>query len=211
MAYRGFMDALMQRRLRPGRLVSQRQIAAITGASLPSVREALKRLEAESIVELIPKRGVMIREVSRADIRDAYGLRALIELAAVGPFTRAADPALLSNLREKTRAVIEAQPDTPETQVAHFARRVELDNPLHRTIVAALGNKLASETHARIEMTMLLARLALPVQFHTTGPAFDEHLRLLDAVSAGDETAARAALAEHLDRACARSVAAAED
>ena len=67
-AYRKFMDYLMSGQLRPGLLVSQRELCESTGATIGAMREALKRLEAEGIITLIPQRGVMVREPEEKEI-----------------------------------------------------------------------------------------------------------------------------------------------
>ncbi|MEM6727627.1 MAG: GntR family transcriptional regulator [Pseudomonadota bacterium] len=204
-AHRKIMDALLTRRIRPGHLVSQREISEITGATLPAVREALKWLEAENVVRLIPKRGVSIREVTRKEVEDAYDLRILIEMQAVGPFTRAADPGELANMRQETQDLIASTASDADAILDQFSRRVALDALLHRRIVAALDNQLISDVHQSIETVMLLARLSLPPQFHADGPAFSEHLSLIQKVEERDEAGARAALLSHLEEARARA------
>jgi DNA-binding GntR family transcriptional regulator len=205
-AHRLFMEALLARRIRPGHLVSQREISEITGATLPAVREALKWLEAENVVRLIPKRGVAIREVTRKEVQNAYQLRTMIEMEAIGPYTRTFDAEELADLRRQTEELIAS--DSPDGEAAreHFTRRAMLDSMLHQRIVAALDNALVSDVHRRIDTVMKLARLSLPPQFHANGPAFHEHLTLIDRIEARDEDGARSALRSHLEGACTRAV-----
>ena len=205
-AYRGFMQALLDRSLRPGRLVSQREIAQIIDVSLSSVREALKRLEGEGIVELIPKRGVMIREVTRKEVADAYDLRILIELQAIGRFIADHDRAEVASIRARTEQLIAASPATREEEIALFDQRVHLDHLFHQRIVGALKNDLISSIQEKYETTMLLARLNLPLHFHSHGPAFYEHLTILDGIMRGDVDAAKRALKQHLISARERAV-----
>jgi len=209
-AYRGFMNALLAREFRPGRLISQREIAARTGSSLTSVREALKRLEGERIVELLPKRGILIREVRRADIAQAYDARLLIEDHAIGTYARHCDRQQVEHFLEATRIAVSNRPADQAEELEHFDRRIRLDRDLHRTIVAALRNGPLASAHATIETTMLLARLNLPPLFHSRGPAFDEHLVLLEALRERDVRGARRSLREHLLLAKERALHSAE-
>lgn len=209
-AYQAFMNALLAREFRPGRLISQREIARVTGTSLASVREALKRLEGERIVELLPKRGILIREVRQKDIADAYDARLLIENHAIGMYARQCRREEIEQFIRETEAVVNARPTTSEEQLSLLDTRIRLDRELHRTIVAALNNTPLADTHAKIETTMLLARLNLPPLFHSRGPAFKEHLVLLEALLDGDVKHARAALKEHLQCARERALQSAE-
>lgn len=205
-AQRNFMTALLERRFRPGNLVSQREIARITGNSLPSVREALKLLEAEGVVTLIPKRGVAIREMERKEIRDAYHLRILIELDAVAHFVKTVSADEILAIRAETLRLIDQKVTTPQEESQLFQQRMELDHQLHRKIVAALSNDLAKSVHRNIETIMLLSRLSLPPYFHAAGPALMEHLELLEMIEKRDVDGARRSLRAHLESACERAV-----
>ncbi|MEM1151984.1 MAG: GntR family transcriptional regulator [Pseudomonadota bacterium] len=205
-AYRSIKEALLARRIRPGHMVSQREITEVTGSTLPAVREALKWLEAENVVRLIPKRGVTVREVTRKEVADAYDLRILIEMQAIGPFTRSVASSEVSEFRKETEALISEGTQKPSEILEHFTRRVALDSSLHQRIVSALDNELISDVHRSIDTVMLLARLSLPPQFHADGPAFHEHLDLIRCIEARDEAAAAQALLSHLQEARTRAV-----
>ncbi len=205
-AYKQFMSGLLRREFRPGRLISQREIARVTGSSLASVREALKRLEGERIVELLPKRGILIREVRQKDIAEAYDARMLIENHAIGSYIKSCSPEDIDRFIRDTQAVVDAKPTSSEDQLAQLDNRIRLDRELHRAIVAALDNTPLADAHAKIETTMLLARLNLPPLFHSRGPAFDEHLILLEALRKGDIKEARSALRQHLVQARERAM-----
>ena len=75
-----FLDGLLNFQIKPGQLLSQREISQIINCSIPSVREALKILESKGIVKLIPQRGVLIKVISKKEVADAYEIRSLIEL-----------------------------------------------------------------------------------------------------------------------------------
>ncbi len=205
-ARRKFISALLAQRFRPGQLMSQREIAEITQTSLASVREALKILETEGIVQLIPQKGVAIREMGRKDIQDAYQLRLMIELQAIEPYVQNVPDAELSALRAQTRALMNAPAVEPALA---FERRVVLDHEIHRNIVSALDNALIAHVHRNTESIMMLSRLNLPVNFYNAGPAMQEHLDMLDHIANRDINAARQALQDHLIGSCMRAVAAA--
>ena len=207
-AYRKFMNAMLNREIRPGRMLSQRELAESIGSSVASIREALKRLEGEGVVKLIPKRGVLITEVTRKDIADAYDFRILIETHAIQHYVTDCNPSDVEKIRVQTEEILTSAPEVPD--IEHFNKCLELDRSLHRQIVASLDNSAISETHQKIETTMMLARLNLPLKLNASEAAFKEHLALLDAINTRDTKRASASLRDHLIKAKERAMEFAE-
>ncbi len=207
-AYRKFMNAMLNREIRPGRMLSQRELAESIGSSVASIREALKRLEGEGVVKLIPKRGVLITEVTRKDIADAYDFRILIETHAIQNYVANVNPSDVERIRVQTEEILAAAPEVQD--IEHFNKCLELDRLLHRQIVASLDNSAVSETHQKIETTMMLARLNLPLKLNASEAAFTEHLALLDAIKMRDTKRASASLSDHLIKAKERAMEFAE-
>ena len=98
-AYGRLMELLLNGQLKPGLLVSQRELCERTDTSIGAMREALKRLEAEAVVSLIPQRGVMVREINQKEINDAYQLREFIEIPAIRHYCEHVDRNLIAEIR----------------------------------------------------------------------------------------------------------------
>jgi DNA-binding GntR family transcriptional regulator len=81
-AYERFKQRLFAGDLRPGQFVSQRELTGLIGIGPGPVREALKRLESEALVNLIPQRGIQIADVNVNLIRNAFQLRLILESVA---------------------------------------------------------------------------------------------------------------------------------
>ncbi|HVJ74668.1 MAG TPA: GntR family transcriptional regulator [Casimicrobiaceae bacterium] len=97
-AYERFKAQLFKRNLVPGQFVSQGELCELLDVPLGPTREALKRLEAESLVRLIPQRGIQIADIGVTLIREAFEFRTVLELAAVRRFTESADLATVEKL-----------------------------------------------------------------------------------------------------------------
>src|SRR3954453_9877954 len=82
--------------LPPGSPLSELSLVARTGASRTPVREALRRLAAEGLVDLAPRLGARVSRVSAQSVRDLFEFRQLLEPAAIRQATQtaAADPAV---------------------------------------------------------------------------------------------------------------------
>ena len=97
-AYERFKAQLFKRNLVPGQFVSQGELCDLLDVPLGPTREALKRLEAESLVRLIPQRGIQIADIGVTLIREAFEYRRILELAAVRHFAKVADDGAIAEL-----------------------------------------------------------------------------------------------------------------
>lgn len=205
-AYSAFISCLSQRKFRPGRLLSQREISEVTGSPITAVREALKRLEAEQLVELVPQKGVQLRELGAEEIKEIYQARKLIEVPGVKLFAQNADPRLIEGLIEKTKAILSSAPQTREERGLQMEQRTALDHEIHRHIVNALGSELLSDFAKSLNIKLIVVRLQLPALYSDKGAAFEEHLKLLNEIASGSPEIAADILEDHLDQACLRAM-----
>ena len=72
-------DAILEGILTPGRRIDQNQLARDLNTSLVPVREALKKLEGEGFVQIIPRRGAFVTDTSITDMEDLYFARGILE------------------------------------------------------------------------------------------------------------------------------------
>jgi DNA-binding GntR family transcriptional regulator len=197
-AYDRIEDLLNEGELRPGQVVSQRELVERTGATLGAVREAIPRLEAEGLLQTLPKRGLMVPSLDVAFVRDAYQLRAMIETSAV-PYALKFLPAEEIDAwiaeHQEARAGLDrgADPDLPNK----FQR---LDWSMHAQLVSTMGNALIDNVY---RVTAIKIRMAVQSRIRVT-PAnaervIREHMAFLHALKDGREADAIAALKKHID------------
>jgi DNA-binding GntR family transcriptional regulator len=82
-AYETLKNLILDGELPEGEFLPQRKLAEMTGTAVATVRNSLRRLEAEGLIENIPKWGVRIPKVTAERIRDRYFVRELLEVGAV--------------------------------------------------------------------------------------------------------------------------------
>lgn len=106
------LDALRQAiiagRLAPGQRLTERELMAMTTVSRTVVREALRQLESEGLVAIIPNKGPIVHKLSLAEAQDLYRIRAVLEGLAARLFVEHADKADLKRLSRSFDAVAEA-------------------------------------------------------------------------------------------------------
>ena len=196
-AYERFKAQLFKRNLVPGQFVSQGELCELLDVPLGPTREALKRLEAESLVRLIPQRGIQIADIGVTLIREAFEFRTVLEVAAARRFTVSASTETLDRLERDTRGMLERMASTSEPDVRMLDAALQVDWTMHYMIVDAMGNRIMTAAHRqnfdKIKMIRLHGRSPryLPL-------ALEEHLAVIQAMQRRDPDAAGAAIERHL-------------
>jgi DNA-binding GntR family transcriptional regulator len=179
----------------PGARLAEVKLAELAGVSRSPVREALRLLAAEGLVELVPRVGALVAEVSRDDVRDLYACRMLLEPVATALAAQALRPVDVSAL-DGVRARMEAAVAADDGQaflaenVAYFRLLLShCPNGTMRDLVELTWKRAA-------RYWSIFARLP-----HYSRGSLAQHLQLHEAVRAGDGAAAQAADYAILERA----------
>jgi DNA-binding GntR family transcriptional regulator len=200
-AYERFKTQLFKRNLVPGQFVSQGELCDLLDVPLGPTREALKRLEAESLVRLIPQRGIQITDIGVTLIREAFEFRTILEAAAVRRFVVTADDATLEALETATRTMLDRLATNADADTRLVDAALEVDWRMHDMIVESVGNRILTQAHRQNFDKIRMIRL------HGRSPrylplAMEEHLAAIQAMRRRDADAAAGALEHHL--ACAQ-------
>lgn len=189
---------ILEGRLKPGQWLRQMHIAEEMGVSQMPVREALKELAAEGLVEHIPYRGVRVVEFSTQDVADLYTHRSALEGMATG--------AAAQNISDKELAeLVNIQKQIEANMgVAQLNEYRRLNRQFHQTIYRASGRSYLIRTLDQIWTafpTMLWSNFSQTVG--RTFPERDsndnaEHDRILAALQARDEAEAEQAMYDHI-------------
>jgi DNA-binding GntR family transcriptional regulator len=196
-AYQRFKAELFKRNLAPGQFVSQGELCELLDVPLGPTREALKRLEAENLVRLIPQRGIQIADIGVSLIHEAFQFRAILETAAIRHFVTVADDGTLGELEKLTTSVLRRFDGGGQTDPRLIDAALQVDWGMHDMIVESVGNRIMTSAHRqnfdKIKMIRLHGRSPryLPL-------AMEEHLAVIAAMKARDPDRAAAALEQHL-------------
>lgn len=204
-AYHAFTRHLLDRRLRPGQFVTQRELAELTGMPLGAIREMIPRLEAEGLLRPIPQRGLQVANLDVRLVREAFRLREMIEMTALEHFLRHAPDAAIAAQCDALAAVMARAEGGITPAVVAAAQAV--DWGFHDALVDALGNRLIAGIHRvnaiRIRM-ITYERVTL--SHDTLPPALDEHAAIMAALRVRDDAGAMAAMRAHLAHARLRAL-----
>ena len=101
-------QAIVSGQLKAGEKLVERELCEMLGVSRPSLREALRTLEAEKLIAIVPHRGPEVAAISLKEARDLYALRGLLESFAAHEFTRLASDEQVKSLGKTVRRLREA-------------------------------------------------------------------------------------------------------
>jgi DNA-binding GntR family transcriptional regulator len=184
-------EQILRGRFVGGSFIEEEQISSVMGVSRTPVREAFHRLEAERFIDLLPRRGALVRQVTAQELADLYETRRMIEGYAVARICRERIP-----VPAEMAAILERMEEIAGGD--HF-ERVELNRRFHFTMIASLGNEVLSELYQALgSRQQRVAMTALSVDPNRTERIRVEHRALLAALQAHDEAQARAVLEQHL-------------
>lgn len=129
-------ESIFNNELKPGDRIVETKIAKQLGVSQSPVREAIRELELMGLIENKPFRGCFVKKLSKKDIKDAYKLRAHLEMLAA---FEAAENITDQQLNEMESLIIKMRTTAGAGKVKEF---VELDISFHRMIIHIADNSL---------------------------------------------------------------------
>lgn len=148
-AFERLRDAIITGHFTPGERLIERDLCEKMGVSRTSIREVLRRLEAERLIEVEPRRGPVVARVTRKQVAEIYEVRALLEAALVRRFTQKAsaeDVAALRGIYEDLRVVRETENvpgivDLTRRFTDHMMKVVdhELISDIHQKLIARIS------------------------------------------------------------------------
>lgn len=186
----GLRSAIISGRLAPAQRLTEPELTQMMGVSRTVIREALRQLESEGLIELIPNKGPVVRELSIDESKDLYDIRAVLEGHATRLFVENADSELVKRLDDALSVVIFAYKNENSERVLKTKNQF-YDVLYEGAKSATLGAMLAS-LHARVWRWRALG-LSHPNRSKVRSKECMKNLRaILVAIKKGDaETAER--------------------
>jgi DNA-binding GntR family transcriptional regulator len=184
--------------LAPGSPLSELSLVERTGASRTPVREALRRLAAEGLVDRVPRIGARVSRVSAQSVRDLFEFRQLLEPVAIRQATAraAADPAVravFEDMRDDFARIRYRAPSRERSREFY-----ELADRFDWAVIDASRNVHLRRAIAELRPHTARLRNLSHLDPRRTEVSVGEHLAICDALLAGDADTAAAKIAAHL-------------
>ncbi|MGW4033426.1 GntR family transcriptional regulator [Streptomyces sp. NPDC004838] len=142
--------AITDLRFKPGSMLIERELCELTGASRPSVREALRQLESEGLVVSITGKGTVVASVTEAEAKQLYQVRAVLEGLAGRLFTLHASP----EQHRELAAVV----DRFEAEIEEQGNLLAVKDDFYRVLFDGAGNEVAHQMLASLQRRTSLLR-----------------------------------------------------
>jgi DNA-binding GntR family transcriptional regulator len=189
-------DAIAEGAIEPGERLVETEIAAQMGVSRVPLREALKLLEAQGIVEVLPHRGARVVPFDDTQVDRVCEVRVALERLALRTAVPVfqVDTTRLAMLDRLIDAMLLAARRQAWLEVS------KLDLAFHRTVVEASGNEIVVKLWEALARHVLIV-FGREVRSERAGPRLvEQHARLRDLLAAGDLTSLLEEIEPHILR-----------
>jgi DNA-binding GntR family transcriptional regulator len=186
-------EMLVESRIAPGAKLNERELSEVLNVSRTPLREAIKMLAAEGLVELLPNRGAIAVELSPADVLNTFEVMAGLE----------AQSGELAAERITDAEMAEIQAMHYEMLAAYTRRDLpayyRLNAAIHAAINAAAKNPVLSATYRQVNARLQALRFRSNQDGEKWAAAMKEHEQMIDALTQRNPAAMRAVLLSHLN------------
>jgi DNA-binding GntR family transcriptional regulator len=187
-------ELIRRHRLQPGEWIDEKAICEELGISRTPLREALKVLHAESLVELVPHRGCYVKTLDGDGLKELFPVMASLE----GLCARlAVENGTRKQVRELERMHAQLEKAAADNDVERYFER---NHVFHRAVQELSGNRWLQRITSELRGVLQLARqkqLTVPGRLQKS---LEEHRAIMDAFHQGDPVLAQQAMERHLCR-----------
>lgn len=192
-AYERIRGEIRAKRLLPGTRLTETDLAARLSISRTPVREAIRRLESEGMVEHLPRTGAVVRSLDYPETMELYEMRTVLEGTAARLAARAASAVEIAELCAINDDMAQAMDDS--------ALLIALNRQFHLRLLDAARNRFLLRAMASVENALLLLGPSAMESPDRARGAIDEHRTVIDALTARDGAAAEKAMRDHMEHA----------
>ena len=168
-------EDIINGRYKEGQKITESMLSNDLGVSRTPIRESIRRLELEGLIETIPNKGIVVTGITREDIEDIYDIRELIE----GLATRKAAINMSETDQEKLKEIIDLQEFY--TMKDNIKGLVKMDSEFHKLIFKCSGSTTLNHTLSMFHHNLKKARRD-SFSKEMKKPILEEHKKIYDAI-----------------------------
>lgn len=187
-------QAILKGELKPGERLMEIQLANKLGVSRTPVREAIRKLELEGLVLMIPRKGAEVAEITRQDMEDVLEVRTALEELAVKDACDHITDAKLSELKKASNEFKKALLEGKDLVTC-----ADADMHFHDVILSATNNRRLIQMLNNLSEQMYRYRMEYLKDERTHKTLIEEHDAIRRALKKHDKVKAGAAIRVHID------------
>ncbi|MCS7175449.1 GntR family transcriptional regulator [Pseudothermotoga sp.] len=190
--YLDLREKILNEEIKPGEWIVERKLTEIYKVSRTPIREVLRMLMEDGLIELNGKKGYTVKKLSLEDFVEIYTAREAIEGAAARLACRRREPELiekLNKLKENLKLVdIDKDP----------AQGVALGRQLHDLLIEYSGNKILKKFYEKLRLLTNMTRNITKRSVEIEKRSRDDHVKIIEAILSNDETRVEELMRKHL-------------
>ncbi|MCR5649613.1 MAG: GntR family transcriptional regulator [Lachnospiraceae bacterium] len=187
-------DEILYGKLKPGSRLMEISISERLGVSRTPVREAIRRLEQEGLVDMFPRRGAQVSGVTEKSLADVLEARKTLETFTVNAACSRITKEQLLRLKQANSAFEEATDHRDAAQIA------EADESFHHIIIEAAGNERIAETLNNLKEQLFRFRYVYLKDVKEYSHLVEDHRMLIGAIEAGKSDLAVEIIKLHIEQ-----------
>ena len=185
--------AILDGDLKPGERVMEVQLAEKLGVSRTPVREAIRKLELEGLLEMIPRKGAYVADISIKDVLNVLEVRASLEGLAASLAAQRITEEEIKSLRKSAEEFEQMNKNNDRDGM------VQKDTEFHSVLLnAARNNKLLSIVESLSDYVQRF-RVVYFTEYSDAKNIMDDHRAILDAINERDVEKANRVAQEHIE------------
>lgn len=186
-------QAILKGELHPGERLMEIKLAERLGVSRTPIREAIRKLELEGLVVMIPRKGAAVANITEKDTKDVLEVRRTLEMFAVEVACDRITPLQFVQLEKAAKEFEDSKGSMDLIRIA------ETDMKFHEIIYEATQNERLVQMLNNLRENMYRYRIEYLKDANYYDSLVREHQEILDAVKTGDKARARVCMRDHID------------
>lgn len=186
-------QAILKGELEPGERLMEIQLAERLGVSRTPVREAIRKLELEGLVVMIPRKGAEVAGITEKNVRDVLEVRKALEELAVTLACQRMEESQFNQFDEQNHIFEEA------LKTGDLAEIAKQDIDFHEVIYLAAGNERLQQMLNNLREQMYRYRMEYIKEEQQRSKLVLEHQEIAEAIQNRDVERAKSAIRVHID------------
>lgn len=184
--YASIRDSIVTVKLEPGSMLYENELAEALGVSRTPIREAIRLLANEQLVEVLPQRGTRIALISERKVSEVQFIREQLELGAFRLAAQQWNEQKHRPIKEEVQRIILEQlsisKQPPPADESEMARFLELDEQFHQMIMKVINNETLMQIITQMRAHLNRVRYLSLQVLHNMPRIVQEHTDLLQAI-----------------------------
>lgn len=192
--FENLREAIVEGKVKPGQRLMEVQLAEQLGVSRTPVREAIRKLELEGLVIMLPRKGAYVANMSLKDIIDVLEIRASVEGLAASLASERISP---EDIKKLEAILKDFEQSAAGSDVETLLKK---DVEFHECIFKATNNKKLHQLINSLWEQVYRFRVTYISDYDSTVDIARDHKLILDAIKKGDNEMAKKHATEHIEK-----------